>query len=121
MPKTVFIAHPMTGDIEGNSTKVTAICREIHSPEIIPIFPSFTTRRYLTPDPKDRELATAHIQEYFNRKMIDEVWLYGDKITDGMWREIRTAFDRKIPVVPKTRETQVALSNALSEQAILPM
>jgi hypothetical protein len=110
MPKTVLIAHPMTGDIEGNTKKVEAICREIHSAEIIPIFPSFTTRRYLTPDPKDRELAKAHIKEYFKRGMVDEVWLYGDNLTQGMLREIKTANEHSVPVTAKTPQTKEFLA-----------
>ena len=110
MPKTVFIAHPMTGDIEGNTEKVVKICRAIHSREIIPIFPSFTTRRYLTPEPGDRVLAVLHIQEYFRRQMIDELWLYGDGITPGMWREVALAQEHNVPVVAKSPQTQRELS-----------
>lgn len=112
MPKTVFIAHPMSGDVEGNTEKVVAICRSIHSEEVIPVFPSFTTRRYLTPDPKDRKLAEVHILEYFRRGFIDELWLYGDRITDGMWREIKTAGENGVLVIAMTEETKSALSKA---------
>ena len=72
-PKNVMILHPMTGDLEENTKRVVAICRAIHSPEIIPVFPSFTTRRYLSQDPLDRGLAAAHNLQYFKRGFIDEV------------------------------------------------
>ena len=113
MPMMVFICHPMTGDIEGNTKKVVEICRSIHSKDIIPVFPSFTTRRYLTPDPADRELARIMIEEYFRRRVIDEVWIFGDRLTAGIKREIRLAIKYGIPVVAKTRETEIALSEFL--------
>lgn len=118
MPKTVMIVHPMTGYIEGNLKKVDVICREIHSSEIIPVFPSYTTRRYLTSDPKDRELAKAHIEEYLKRGFIDEVWVYGDRVTEGMLKVMLTAMTFNIPVISKTRETQEYMSLSLSNAQI---
>lgn len=121
MPKTVMIVHPMTGDIEGNLKKVDAICRAIHGSEIIPVFPSYTTRRYLTPDPKDRELAKTHIEEYLKRGFVDEVWVYGNRVTEGMMRVILTAMEYNIPVVSKSRETQEYMSLSLSNsRTVLP-
>ena len=110
MPRTVFVAHQMTGDLEGNTAKVVAICRAIHSEEIIPVHPSFTTRRYLTADPRDRELAKAHREEYFRRGMIDELWLYGKILSDGMWEEVQLARKYNIPVFAKSAETRRGLS-----------
>ncbi|MDB5188064.1 MAG: hypothetical protein JWO50_584 [Candidatus Kaiserbacteria bacterium] len=111
--KFVFIAHPMSGDIEGNMQKVVAICRSIHSEEIIPVFPSALTRRYLTPDPRDRALAQTMIEEYFRRRIIDEVWLYGTDLTDGMKREVRFAVTYNIPVVAQTPQMQLSLDTYL--------
>lgn len=109
MPKIVFIAHPMSGDIPGNFKKVVDICRRIHSARIIPVFPSALTRQYLTPDPKDRKLAKVNILTYFNRGFIDELWLFGDHISEGMWREIETARKYGVKVVGKTARTRTRL------------
>ena len=109
MAKMVFIAHPMSGDIEGNTQKVIAICRRIHSKRIIPVFPSFTWRKYLSNDPNDLKLAQAVNKEYFRRKAIDEIWFYGDRMTDGMIREARLAQKYGIKIVGKTKETRAAL------------
>ena len=111
MPKTVFIAHPMTGDHEGNTRKIVEICRLVHSEDVIPVHPSFTTRRYFTEDPRDRELAKAHIEEYFKRGMVDEVWLYGDRITAGMRREIALAEKYNVRVVAHSLETAMQMKN----------
>jgi hypothetical protein len=69
MPKIVFVAHPMSGDVEGNTKKVEEILSTLHSSEIIPIFPSFTTSRYLSDSAVDRELAFTHIRQYFEKRL----------------------------------------------------
>jgi hypothetical protein len=104
-PKMVFVAHPMSGDIRGNTRKVVAICRQIHTEDVIPVFPSFTWRKYLTKSNRDIALAVAVNKAYFHRDLIDEVWLFGDHLTAGMRREIRLAQQCGISVVPKTLET----------------
>ncbi len=110
----VFIAHKMTGDIEGNMAKVVEICKQIHSTELICIFPSALTRRYpLSQDPKDRAIAQATIEEYFTSGFVQELWLYGDVLTDGMKREVQLALENDIRVVAKTTETKIALGDIL--------
>jgi len=37
MTKTVFIAHPISGDIRGNVQKVLGICEKVHTKDIIPV------------------------------------------------------------------------------------
>lgn len=101
MSKTVFIAHQISGDIEGNIKRVIEICRLIHSAHIIPVFPSFTWRQYLTDGEQTKRLAGLVNEEYFRRGMVDEVWLYGPKITEGMLKEINLAISYNIPVIPK--------------------
>ncbi|MFZ3020133.1 MAG: hypothetical protein WA051_01255 [Minisyncoccia bacterium] len=108
MTKMVFIAHPMSGDIRGNTRRVEEICRSVHTLDVIPVFPSFVWRRYLKEVKKcgyQSSLASRVNDEYFKRKFIDEVWLYGDRITNGMLAEILLAWKYHIPVIGKTPET----------------
>ncbi len=111
MPRVVFIAHPMSGDIEGNMQKVVAICRAIHSIETVPVFPSALTRRYLDAHPasQDRQLAAVNIEQYFARGFVDELWLYGEEVTAGMWHEVGLARRHNIRVVGMSPETRAAL------------
>ena len=105
--KTVFVAHPIAGDITGNVAKVLAICKELHSDEIIPVAPYLGSLQYLNDDvPEDRELGTDANLECFCRGYIDELWLFGDRITSGMEQEIWLALDLGIPVVPQTEGTK---------------
>jgi|GEM_PF-1614812 len=101
-PKMVFIAHPISGDVENNCRRVLEICRQIHTKEVIPVFPRFTWSQYLGDSPEDKELAVAVNEAYFRSGAVDELWVYGDEISDGMKREIRLAFELGIKVVPKS-------------------
>lgn len=110
MSKTVFIAHPISGDIEGNMKRVLAICEQVHSREIIPVAPYLVSLQYLDDAlVEDRELGIAANLECFHRRYIDELWLFGDRISSGMEEEIKLALEYGIPIVPKTKATRQAL------------
>ncbi len=111
MTKTVFIAHQISGDVEANIRKVIALCKFIHSPSILPIFPSFTWRQYLPANETTKYWAGLVNDEYFKRGMVDEIWLYGKKLSAGMIKVIDLAISYGIRVVPKN----VFMKKALAE------
>ena len=107
--KTVFVAHPISGNVEENLRKVVAICKEIHTAEVIPIFPSFTWRQYLeNGETATQRLADAVNLEYFRRGMVDEIWFYGDRMSEGMVREAILGSRFGIRLMGMTHETRVA-------------
>lgn len=104
--KTIFIAHPIGGDVKNNINKVLAICASLHTQHIIPVAPYLVSLQYLNDEVvEDRERGIEANLECFRRKYIDEVWLFGDYISSGMKKEIRTAKELQIPIVPKTEGT----------------
>ena len=106
MSKTVFIAHPIAGDVKGNMKKVLEICQIVHAKEIIPVAPYLVALQYLDDEVvEDRALGTEANLECFHRRYIDELWLYGDRISSGMKEEILLAFKYGIPVIAKTEGT----------------
>ena len=106
MAKTVFIGHPISGDIRGNVAKVLKICEEVHTKNIVPVAPYLVSLQYLDDEVlDDRELGMEANHECFHRHYIDELWLFGDFISNGMWREIQLAQELDIPVIPKTEGT----------------
>lgn len=116
MPKTVFIAHPIAGDVKGNMKKVLAICQMVHRKNIIPVAPYLVALQYLNDEVvEDRALGTEANLECFHRRFIDELWLYGNRISSGMKEEIELARIYKIPIIPKTRETAKELGELLGE------
>jgi hypothetical protein len=114
-PKTVYIAHPISGDVERNCKKVLDICKEIHSKETVPVVPYLVSLKYLDDSIEtDRERGISVNLEYFRRGFIDELWLYGDTISPGMEKEISLAKELGIPTVCKTKATELALRNISS-------
>ncbi|MFC1613387.1 DUF4406 domain-containing protein [Patescibacteria group bacterium] len=104
--KTVFISHPISGDVAENVKKVLDICRNVHNENIIPVAPYLVSLQYLDDNVnEDRELGIDANLECFRRGYIDELWLFGDHISKGMKQEIKIAIELKIPVISKTEET----------------
>ena len=112
MKKTVFIAHPIAGDIKDNTRKVLAICGRIHREEqYIPVVPYLVSLQYLNDDVTgDRELGIEANLETLRRGYVDELWLFGECISKGMEQEIKTALTMGIKVVAKTEGTRKDLN-----------
>lgn len=102
--KIVYIAHPISGDIAGNLEKIQQIVRQINLQysDVVPFAPYWVDCHALDDnDPEERKRGIANDQEFFLRKVIDEVWLFGDRISAGMLSEIELATSLGIPVVNK--------------------
>lgn len=108
MMKIVYIAHPISGDIKGNLEKVRQIVREINITrnDVVPFAPYWIDCHALDDTiPSERERGIANDTEFFRRRIIDEVWLYGDRISNGMMHEIENAIKYGILVIPMTKGT----------------
>jgi hypothetical protein len=106
--KIVFIAHPISGDIAGNLNKIVTISREINlsTNDIVPFVPYFIDCYALDDNILcQREKGIMNDKEFFTRKLIDELWLFGNCISKGMWEEIKLAREYSIPIFPMTAET----------------
>jgi len=105
--KVVFIGHPVSGDVKGNVEKILSICKKIHTKQLIPCVPYLASLQYLKDEvSQDREMGIQSNLECFHRKYVDELWLFGDRISKGMKQEIELALEMEIPVVPKTKGTK---------------
>jgi len=107
--KVVYIAHPIGGDIEGNLKRVVKIARMINltEPETVPVANYFLDCYALDDNiPEERERGIKNDTELFHRGYIDEVRLYGDRISNGMRAEVLLARQLGIPVVAMTAETE---------------
>lgn len=108
--KLVYIAHPVGGNIKANVKKILKLCHDIHkkNDNIIPFVPYITALYYLNDEiMEERKLGMLANQEHFKRRTMDEVWICGSKISEGMKHEIKLAIRYKIPVKiynPKLRK-----------------
>jgi len=106
--KIVYIAHPIGGDVTANLEKIIAIVRKINleQPEIVPLVPYFADCIALDDDnPAQRAKGLSNGQAVLESGMIKEVWLYGPRVSAGMWDEIQVASQLGIPIIPKSEGT----------------
>ena len=107
--KIVYIAHPIGGDIFNNTLKVRKIIREINitQPDILPFAHYLVDLTCLDDDiPAERERGIKNDIALMKVGFINELWLYGDKISPGMGHEIALAIKLGIPVISKSEGTK---------------
>jgi len=108
--KIAYIAHPVGGDVKGNIKKIIAIARHINltEPDVVPFVPYLIDLYSLDDNvPSERQRGIKNSIAVFDRYIIDEVRLYGTRISEGMEFEIGDAISRKIPIIPMTPETKI--------------
>jgi len=114
--KLVFIAHPIAGDVQENTKKVLDICEAVHTSEIVPVVPYLVSLQYLNDEVhEDRALGAEANFECFQRRFVDELWLFGDRISMGMKEEIKLAQKLGIPIIPQTEGTKRDYEEALNK------
>lgn len=107
--KVVYIAHPVSGDVEGNIEKLKVICREINlsHKDVLPFVPYCMDILCLDDSNKsERKIGIENNTHHLTSGFIDELWLYGDHISNGMLAEIYICKNEFIKVVPKTEGTK---------------
>ncbi len=100
--KIVYIAHPIGGDVKRNIWEITQIIRQINltRSDVVPFAPYMGDVLALVDSiPKERERGLQNCMEVLKRGFVDELWIYGEKISDGMLDEIEMAINLNIPVV----------------------
>ena len=110
MPKIIYIAHQFANDPKGNIKRILNICKEVHSKDILPFTPYMAALHYLNDTiPEERALGMTLSAEFFKRKVIDEVWLCGSTISNGMKEEIKLAKKYNIPIKFHNKELEKVL------------
>ena len=111
-----YIAHPIAGDVRGNIARINSIIADLarSAPNVLPFAPYLTALQVLDDSkPEERALGQLWNRELIERGTVDVLWLYGDRISYGMWAEIH-CFAEKFPVwedvakyiVPQTEGTK---------------
>lgn len=107
--KIIYIAHPIGGDVKGNLLEISRIYNHLSiEDKIIPFVPYYATVLSLDDTvPVLRDIGFSHNEALFKSGIIDEVWLYGKRITEGMRVEIDWANELKIAVLSKSEGTRI--------------
>lgn len=118
--KIIYIAHPIGGDVAGNLEKIRLIVRELNlqNSQIVPFAPYWLDCHALDDTVLEERIRGIRNGEvWLKRRLVDEVWLYGERISNGMYGEILMAHHHDIPVVPMTEQTKQAYKELLSVYA----
>lgn len=107
--KVAYIAHPIGGDVKNNIDSVLKIIRQVNlaEPDVVPFAPYIPDCLALdgnNPDERARGIRNDHA--LFRKVQIDELRLYGSRISSGMIDEIKQAYKLGIPVVPCSQNTK---------------
>lgn len=106
--KVVYICHPISGNVGYNTRSVRQIMRHIYQtePDVVPFAPYLTTLQVLDDKrPEQRKLGIESNKTFLKRGCVDEMWLYGDRISDGMAEEIMIALFLGIKIYAMTEGT----------------
>lgn len=93
----VYIASPFAGDTEYNLSRARGYCRFAVSKGCIPIAPHLHFPQFLDDgDSEQRELGLFFALILLGK--CEELWAFGERISEGMSREIAKAKKRGLPV-----------------------
>ena len=86
----VYICSPLSGDVENNQEKARGYCRHAVDNGYIPIAPHIYFTQFMNDrDSRERELAL--FMDIVLLSKCAELWVFGDRITEGMSIEIEKA------------------------------
>ena len=120
--KTVYIAHPIAGDRANNMVRVLMIMKDIMEggDDIRPLAPYIVTLLiYDDAITEERRRGMEYNERLIMRGHgIDEIWFYGNRMSEGMYIELALAIERRIRVVGKTPETRAAIDKYIKEKGL---
>ena len=105
--KIVYIAHPIGGDVDANLSKIRRIVRQINlsQPNIVPFVPYYADVVSMFDSiPEERERGIKNDIYLLKKGFIDELWLYGPRISKGMAAEIEIAKEMGIKIVSMSED-----------------
>ncbi len=100
--KIVYIAHPIAGDVHGNVERILKIVKKINltKKDIVPFAPYIPDVLAMDDSvPEERERGIKNDIQILRSGIVDELWVYGERISGGVAAEIDLAFELNIPVV----------------------
>ena len=91
----VYVASPFVGDITRNTENAIRYCRFTVDSGAISLAPHLFLLRFMS-EKTEREAAMFMNMVFLGK--CEQLWVFGNKITDGMTAEIAKAKKRRIPV-----------------------
>ena len=93
----VYVASPYAGDTAGNISRAVEYCRFVVNKGAIPLAPHLLYPQFMDDDDREtRELAIFFALVLLGK--CDEIWVFGERMSEGMEREIAKARKRNMPI-----------------------
>lgn len=103
--KIVFICSPFAGDIEGNTRQARRYGYFAAIKNAVPIIPHLMYPQFLDDnDPEEREMGMDMGLTLLSK--CHEMWVFGDKLSTGMNKEVTKARQWNIPIRYFTNECE---------------
>lgn len=96
--KLIYICSPLKGDIEANIRRANRYCRFAIQQAVVPLAPHTIFTQYLD-DNDEEERKTGRYLGLELLQRCDELWCFGNRISEGMKAEIKLAKKLQIPVI----------------------
>lgn len=116
--KIVYIAHPISGDVQNNLASIRKIVKDINlsMKDVVPFVPYYVDCVALDDsNPVHRQRGIKNDHAFFEKGVIEELWLYGNTISNGMKEEIKLALKHGIPIFTRSIGTTSMYQNILKE------
>lgn len=91
----VYVASPFAGDEARNTENAIRYCRFAVDSGAIPLAPHIFLSRFMS-EVTERDKAMFMNKVFLGR--CEQLWVFGERITDGMAAEIAKAKKRRIPI-----------------------
>ena len=95
--KLVFICSPYRGNIDGNTIRAQRYCRFAYTQGAVPIAPHLHNPQFLDEDIAEERAAGIQLGIEILRRA-NEIWVFGNRLSEGMAAELRAAQQLKLPV-----------------------
>ena len=95
--KLIYVCSPYRGDVKHNTNNARRYCRFVCSQGAVPIAVHLHHTQFLDDDiPEERQLGLLLGLHVLRR--CNELWVFGDRVSEGMEAEIKTAHQIGIPI-----------------------
>lgn len=100
--KLIFLSHDILSDTTHDVNRVLTYCRQIAltpSLQAIPMAPYLDASSYLKiNDPAEYAMMVEKNAIFFEKKIVDELWVCGPKLSENMKDDIRLCLKYGVPV-----------------------
>lgn len=112
----IYVAYPVD---DMTDAEIIGELRKVRNPTVVPVVPFFAMRRYLNLDVADERAEWERTsQEYLRHDFIDELWLYGERITSDMRDLVLLARKEGIKVVAKSPALVPILEHIRAQESL---